>query len=214
MTKITGKELIEKLNWRYATKAFDAAKKISAEDWSALEEALRLAPSSFGLQPWKFVVVKDSKKRAELLPHSWGQKQIVDASHLVVFAIKNDLSVADVDAYVKTMAATRGTTTDALKQYRDLMAGFVGEKRPGFDVNVWSSRQLYIALGFFMEAAAMLSIDTCPLEGIDPAKYTELLGLKGYTVVCACAAGYRSAEDKYATAKKVRYSPEQVIAHV
>jgi nitroreductase len=214
MEKMTGKELIEKLNWRYATKAFDASRKISSDDWKALEEALRLAPSSFGLQPWKFIVVTDAKKRAELLPHSWGQKQIVDASHLVVFAIKNDLAVSDVDNYVKTMAAARGTTVEALKQYRDMMAGFVGEKRPGFDINVWSSRQLYIALGFFMEAAAVMSIDTCPLEGIDPAKYTELLSLKGYTVVCACAAGYRSADDKYAAAKKVRYPADQVIAHV
>ena len=153
-------------------------------------------------------------KRQELLPHSWGQKQVVDASHLVVFAIKNDLSVADVDRHIATVASTRGVSQDSLKQYRDIMAGFIGEKRPGFDVNVWSSRQLYIALGFFMEAAAMLGIDTCPLEGIDPAKYTSILGLQGYSVVCACAAWYRSQEDKYAQAKKVRYSLDSVIAHV
>lgn len=140
MEKITANELVEKLNWRYATKAFDSSKKIAASDWSALEESLRLSPSSFGLQPWKFIVVKSDAKRQELLPHSWGQKQVVDASHLVVFAIKNDLSVADVDRHIATVASTRGVSQDSLKQYRDIMAGFIGEKRPGFDVNVWSSR--------------------------------------------------------------------------
>ena len=149
--KPVANEVVEKqLEWRYATKAFDAAKVIPDADWKTLEQALVLTPSSFGLQPWKFFVVTDPAKRALLRPASWGQSQIVDASHLVVFAIRKNLSVSDIERFVARTAEVRGTTVESLESYRQMMVGSL--TKPSIDINAWASRQVYIALGFFMSA--------------------------------------------------------------
>jgi nitroreductase len=201
--------LLHQLRWRYATKKFDSTKKIPAADWRALEEALVLTPSSFGLQPWRFIVITDPAVKAQLVPISWGQKQLVEASHVVVFTIKNNLSAADIDQYIARIVEVRGGTTAALAGFQKLMVGAVVNA----GVNEWATRQVYIALGNFMTSAALLGIDTCPLEGIEPAKYDALLGLpaRGFATVVACAAGYRAADDKYATLPKVRFPNEAVI---
>jgi nitroreductase len=206
--------VVSALNWRYATKKFDAEKKIPADIWSALEQALVLAPSSFGLQPWKFIVVQDPALRQKLAAASWGQTQPVDCSHYVVFAHRTDFSAADVDRYINRIAQVRGGTAEALKGYRDAMVGATDQARAAGYLDVWVSRQVYIALGQFMAAAALVGVDTCPMEGLEPAKYDEILGLKahGFTTLCACAAGYRAAGDKYATASKVRFHAHEVIA--
>ena len=106
---MTTPELLDALNWRYATKAFDASKIIPADTWSALEESLVLTPSSFGLQPWKFLVIQDKALRESLVPHAWGQRQIADCSHLVVMTVKKSLSVADIDAFLARIVEVRGT---------------------------------------------------------------------------------------------------------
>ncbi len=206
--------LLRQLNWRYAVKKFDPSRRISAADWRALEEALVLSPSSWGIQPWMFVVVDDPAVRAQLVSVSWGQRQVVDASHLVVFAIKKGLAVADVDRYLARIADVRGVPPSSLDGFRKVLVAFL--EKPGFDVDGWSAKQLYIALGQFMTAAAMLGIDTCPMEGLDPAAYDRILGLaqQGYATYCACPAGYRAADDRSATAKKVRFALGDVVRHV
>ncbi len=208
-------QLLSALNWRYATKAFDT-KALPAPLWEALQESLRLAPSSFGLQPWKFFVIADPAVRAKLRPASWNQTQITDASHLVVFARRTEITEADVDAFFNQMVSERGADSKVLEPYRQMMIGGVVKGKDLAGQREWAARQCYIALGQFMAAAAVLGVDTCAIEGLDPAKYDEILGLagSGYQTVMACAAGYRSTEDKYAALKKIRYPAARVIAKV
>jgi nitroreductase len=216
MKPITSDTLLEALNWRYATKKFDPTKKIPADTWATLEQALVLAPSSFGLQPWKFIVVQDPAIRKELFAASFGQTKVVECSHYVVFTVRKNLGADHVDRYLDRIVEVRGGTKDALKGFRDSMLGSLEKARTSGHLDAWESHQVYIALGQFMAAAALLGVDACPMEGIEPPKYDEILGLaaQGYTTLCACAAGYRAADDKYATAKKVRFKPAEVIQHI
>jgi nitroreductase len=206
-------QLVEALEWRYATKAFDPAKKIPAEEWAALEKALVLTPSSYGLQPYHFLVVQDPAKRAALLSHSWRQKQVVDCSHYVVFTARTDMKEADVTRWISRLSAVRGTPEAALKHYSDIMLGDVVHGERGKIAHEWATRQTYIALGNLMTAAALLGVDACPMEGIQQAEYDKILQLHGtgYATVVACALGYRAASDKYATLAKVRYPAEELV---
>jgi nitroreductase len=216
MTAIDREQLLQTLNWRYATKQFDPRKHIRPQDWSALEEALVLTPSSFGLQPWKFVVVTDPALREQLVAASWGQRQVADASHLVVFTIKRSLEEPDIDKFLNRVVEVRGTPREALADYRNLMIGSLIRSRGEAERKAWATNQVYIALGNFLTSAALLGIDACPLEGIDPAKYDQILGLpqQGLAAVVAAAAGYRADTDKYSGFKKVRFPTEQVLARV
>ncbi len=216
MTPITTANLLESLQWRYATKKFDPNRTIDVETWSALEESLVLTPSSYGLQPWKFLIVTNPEIKEKLKPLSWNQAQVTDCSHYVVFTIKKNLAAADVDRFVARTAEVRGVAVESIKGYRDMMVGDVVQGPRSLTVNEWATRQAYIALGNFMTSAALLGVDTCPMEGIDPGKYDRLLGLpeKGFATVVACAAGYRAEDDKYATLAKIRFSPEEVIEYI
>jgi nitroreductase len=216
MNSIPTATLLDALKWRYATKKFNSTRKIPAETWAALEQALVLAPSSFGLQPWKFFVIHDPETRKKLSAASWGQTQPVECSHFVVFAVRKNLSTADVDRFVDRIVEVRGGSKESLKSYRDVMVRSTDDARAEGKIDAWSSRQVYIALGQFMASAAVLGVDACPMEGIDPAKYDEILGLaaQGYTAICACAAGYRADDDKYAKAPKVRFKTGDVVAYV
>lgn len=213
MNPIVSAQLLDALKWRYATKAFDPARKIAPELWAVLEESLVLTPSSFGIQPWKFQVITDAALREKLVPVSWGQTQPKDCSHFVVFTVKKGLGEPEIDRYMARAAEVRGTTTDALAPFKKVILGSLGKAAAAGTLDTWQTHQLYIALGQFMAAAALLGVDTCPMEGIEPAKYDEILGLNGtgYATVVACAAGYRSATDKYASVPKVRFKPEDVI---
>jgi nitroreductase len=210
-----GETLLRQLNWRYATKKYDPARQISPEDWAVLERALVLSPSSFGLQPWKFFAIDDPTIRQKLLAASWGQKQIADASRLVVFAARKGVNAADVQRYVERIADVRGVTVESLDGYKQMMLGTIRGQTPQA-VDIWSARQVYIALGTFLTSAALLGIDATPMEGIEPAKYDEILGLpdKGYTALCVAAVGYRAADDTYAAAPKVRFDVKDVVEHV
>lgn len=212
---VSHETLLRQLQWRYATKKFDPTRIIPAAEWQALEETLVLTPSSYGLQPWKFVVVTNRELRTKLVAHSWGQKQVAEASHLVVLAIKKDLGLLDIERYIQRIAEVRGVPVDTLAGFRRLMAKSLAPPPPSFDINEWATRQVYIALGNFMTAAAVIGIDTCPMEGIEPAKYDQMLGLNelGYCTVVACPAGYRAADDPAALHPKVRFKTEDVMLH-
>ncbi|WP_397570073.1 NAD(P)H-dependent oxidoreductase [Schlesneria sp. T3-172] len=214
MSPIASDIVERQLEWRYATKMFDPTRVIPDSDWKRLEQTLVLTPSSFGLQPWRFLVVTGAETKARLKPASWNQAQIVDASHLVIFAIKKDLSAVEIDRHLERMAEVRGVAVESMQGLRRVMLGAL--HNPAFDINEWASRQVYIALGFFMAAAAMMGIDTCPIEGFEPAKYDEILGLTehGYQSTVIAAAGYRSDADKYARLPKVRFRTEDVIQNV
>jgi nitroreductase len=214
-TLATPQSTIEQLKWRYATKQFDPAKQIPAETWHALEQSLVLSPSSFGVQPWKFFVIRNPELRQQLVAHSWGQKQVSDASHLVVFAIKKHVDNAYIDRYVARMAEVQQVSVEALQGFEKVVKGFLDRMSPE-EIDTWATRQTYIALGEFMTAAAMLGVDTCPLEGFIPAKYDEVLNLtaQGYNSVVLCAAGYRAADDKSAARPKVRFATEEMVQYV
>ncbi len=178
MTTLSGKNLVEQLRWRYATKKFDASKKISAEDWGILEQALILSPSSYGLQPWKFVVVTSPDVKKRLRPASWGQAQIEDGSHLVVFAARKTMDEAYVQKFIDHTIAVRKIEPASIEFYKNMILGDVVKGERGKIAHEWATRQCYIAIGNLMTSAAVLGIDTCPLEGIEPPKYDEVLGLK------------------------------------
>jgi nitroreductase len=209
-------QVLKQLQWRYATKKFDPTRQIPADVWQVLEQSMVLAPSSFGLQPWKFFVVQNPELRQQLLPLTWNQTQVVDASHVVVFAIKQDINAGDVDRFVERMSVVQGTPAENLAGFGNVVKGFLDKPPYPLDVNEWSKRQLYIALGQFMTAAAMLDVDTCPIEGFIPSKYDEILGLPamGYAAAVVCAAGYRSTEDKSASRPKVRYETADVVSYL
>lgn len=216
MNPITPDHLLDTQRWRYATKQFDASKKIPTATWQALEETLILSPSSYGLQPWQFFVVTNPDLRARLRPHSWNQSQITDASHLVVFAIPEKVDVPYMEKYLARIAEVRGVTLESLGFYRDMMMSDVIAGPRQSWVREWAARQLYIALGNFMTSAALVGVDTCPLEGLDPREYDAILDLpaKGYNTVVACAAGYRADTDKYATLAKVRFEKSDLVRHL
>ena len=215
MSPLPPSELEAQMRWRYACKKFDADRPIPEDAWSALEQSLILSPSSFGLQPWKFVVVKSRDVKERLMAASWGQTQVRDCSHLVVFAARRPMTEDDVHRYLDRIVHVRGVTRESLAGFQKVMLGFLANPPEGLSLNEWAVRQAYIALGTFMTAAAAIGLDTCPLEGIVPAKYDEILELPplGYHTVVACAAGFRAADDRYATVPKVRFATEDVILH-
>jgi nitroreductase len=208
--------LLGQLCWRYATKQFDPDRKISPEDWATLEMALVLSPSSFGLQPWTFIVVSDAITRAKLMCASNGQRQIVDASHLVVFTVKTDLGEEDIDAYLRRISEVRQVPIGSLALLRAQLVGGVALGMDETSRRAWESRQVYLALGVLLTGAALLGIDACPMEDIAPAEYDATLGLKAkrLATVVVCALGYRSAGDKHASLPKVRFRTEDVLLHV
>jgi nitroreductase len=208
------RELLSALNWRYAVKKYDTSRTIDAATWDALEEVLTLTPSGIGLQPWKFLVIDDPAVRARLREASYGQPQITEAAKIVVFAARVGYSESDVDQFIARVAEVRNTPLEALAGLRNAALSVVA--RPQADRDVWASRQAYIALGNFLTAAASLGVDATPMEGLDPAAYDVILGLKekGYHTLAVAAAGYRSSEDKYASLAKVRFARETVVEHV
>lgn len=209
-------QALNQLHWRYATKKFNPEKKISESAWKTLEQSLIMSPSSFGLQPWKFLVIRDPQIRQKLLEHSWGQTPVINASHLVVFAIKNDINDTDVDRHMQRMSEVQQVSLDNLAGFSNVIKGFISKPPYPLDLKEWAGKQAYIALGFFMTCAAMLSIDTLPMEGFVPAKYDEVLDLnsQGYSSVVVCAAGYRADDDKHALKPKVRFPAEEIVQYI
>jgi nitroreductase len=213
---MTNQQLIEALNWRYATKVFDSGRKIPADVWQTLERALVLSPSSYGLQPYRFLVINDPATRAALLPHSWNQKQVVDASHYVVFTTRTKMTEADLDKLIARTTSVRKIPAESQKFHRDMMLGDVVKGPRSQVAHEWATRQAYIALGNLMTCAAVLAVDACPMEGFVPAEYDRVLGLEnsGYASVVCCALGYRAASDKYAALPKVRFEVKDVVHYV
>jgi nitroreductase len=207
--------LTESLRWRYSTKKFDPSRKIAPDVWAALEQSLVQSPSSFGLQPWKFVVITDQKVKDQLPAISWNQTQPKDCSHMVVLAARKTIDAGDVNRYVDRIVQVRDIPGDPMRGYKDMMLGMVGSM-PAADLDNWCAKQVYVALGFLLEACAVLGVDACPMEGIVAPEYNKLLKLPemGYTAVVGCPVGYRAADDKYAAYPKVRFEAKDVIVRV
>ena len=209
------KNVLDKLNWRYATKKFDPSKKVSKEDLGTLLEAARMTASSYGLQPYHFFVVEDDKVRAKLRKASWDQPQITDASYLLVLANKPTFDESLVDNFIDNIVDVRGIAKEDLAGYEQMMKGALMGLTDAQKAS-WTSSQAYIALGNLLTIAAEMGIDTCPMEGFDKAQYNEILGLteKNLNAAVVLAIGYRSEEDETQHYPKVRYSKENLITHI
>lgn len=205
-------DILQKLEWRYAVKKFDAARKLSAAQLDRIIAATRLSASSYGLQPYKILVVENPAVREQLRKASWNQTQITDASHLVVFARYNDLQESHIDDYTKNIAATRNINPEDLAGFAGVMKGTVN-RLDSNDAAVWTSKQAYLALGTLLTAAAAEDIDACPMEGFDAAQYDEILGLKdkGLATVVIAAIGFRADDDAMQHAKKVRKPMDELV---
>ena len=204
------------LHWRYATKKFDASKKLSAEEWAKFEQSLLLSPSSYGLQPYKFLVVTDQALKEQLRAAAHGQSQVTDCSHLVVFAARTDVTDADVDHYLARISQVRGTDVEHLKTgFGKVIKGDVVHGPRHAVVQEWCARQAYIALGQLMFFAALSSVDVCPMEGFDTDKFDEILGLpaQGYRAVVLAPVGHRAEDDGAASLPKVRFPAEELLDH-
>jgi nitroreductase len=203
---------IENANWRYATKKYDTNKKVSEKDINFIKEAINLAATSYGLQPFKVLIIENPEIRKKLQPASWGQSQIVDASHLFVFVNVVNPGEKEIDAYVENIAEVRGVTTESLQGFAKYIKGAVG-KFSAEQKAIWTSKQTYLALGNLLNVAAELKIDATPIEGFEPAQYNEILGLteKGLNASLVAAIGYRSAEDGNQHLKKVRKPLEELF---
>jgi nitroreductase len=203
---------IQNQNWRYATKKFDATKKISTEDLNTLKEAIRLSSSSYGLQPYKVFIIEDTTLREKLKPVAWGQNQITDASHLIVFANETNIGDTQIDAYLSSVSETRGIPVESLSGFGDFMKSKI-TPLPLEVKNTWTSKQTYLALANLLNAAAELKIDVTPMEGFEPAAFNEILGLteKGLNASVIAPIGYRHEEDDTQHYKKVRKSNDDLF---
>ena len=204
--------LIDSLKWRYATKVFDKNKKVSENDLQEVLEAFRLSASSFWLQPWKVIIVENPETRAKLLPVSWNQSQIVDASHLLVLARVENPSEAYIDTYLDYLTQIRWVSRADVSGYEQMMKGFLTSKTVE-ERNIWASRQVNIALGNTLAFLASKHIDACPIEWFDPKAYNEILGLEKLWLFAnvVLPIWYRSEEDKYATLPKVRFEMDDIV---
>jgi nitroreductase len=203
---------LRNLHWRYATKKFDTTKKLSADQLELIAESLRLAPSSFGVQPWKFYLLEDPDLRRRVREGAaHGQPQVTDASHILVLASRLNLSASDIDTYIADISHTRGIPESDLAGRRESILNFING-RSSEALDAWCARQLYIALGFGLMAAAQNGIDACPMEGFDPEAVAKLIGADtdGYMPRAFLALGFRSETDDYATAEKVRF-PQNIV---
>ena len=167
-------QFIENQNWRYATKKFDTTKKVSETDFAILKEAIRLSSSSYGLQPYKVLIIENPELREKLKPASWNQSQITDASHLIVFANDTNIGNQEIDAFIQNMSETRSVPLESIKGYGDFMKSKINELSVEEKSN-WTAKQAYLALGNLLNAAAELKIDVTPMEGFDPIIYNEIL---------------------------------------
>ncbi|MFC4220063.1 NAD(P)H-dependent oxidoreductase [Flagellimonas marina] len=205
-------KLLEHLQWRYATKKFDPSQKINQDDLEKLKKAVQLSVSSYGLQLYKVLVISDEKIREKLLPFSWGQSQVTEASHLFVFCNYTEHKEEDVDAYITSTSKIQGTPLEKLEGYGDFIKKSLSRMNPSQWL-VWSEKQTYLALSNLLTACAELKIDACPMEGFDQQDYNRILDLedRGLNVSIIASIGYRSKNDHSQFRQKVRKPIQEIF---
>ncbi|MDB5018326.1 MAG: NAD(P)H-dependent oxidoreductase [Mucilaginibacter sp.] len=207
--------LIDKLEWRYATKKFDPKKKLSAEQLDNLLTAIQLAPSAHGLQSYKVLVIEDPEIREQLREAAYGQPQLTQASHVLIFASYTTIDGEFVNDFIGNVAKIREVGIEHLEAYRQSITGFVDRLAEDQKIT-WSHKQAYIALGVLLTAAAEMGVDACPMEGFAAGKFDEILGLKekGLTATVMATVGFRAADDEFSKLIKVRRVKEELFIHV
>lgn len=207
--------IIKSLNWRYAAKTFDPNKKITQEELNTILESGRLSPSSFGIEAWKFIVVENPEVRTKLRAASWDQTKVTDASHLIVIAYRTD-GEKIAPELLERIAKIQDIDVSTLAGFKQMLEGAITNKKNDGSLESWIKAQAYIPFGIMAETAALLGIDTCPMEGFMPDQVDAILGLKEKNLhsVTMLAVGHRSAEDQAAQKPKVRRSFDEVVEFV
>jgi nitroreductase len=197
--------IIDRLKWRYATKKFDASRVLSEDQIDVIKQAFNLTATSFGLQTLRLIVLKNKVIREKLVAHAYYQKQVVDASHLLVICIQNNITSTDVDTHFKNVQTIRETPESVLEPFKNDLKSMMASKSLT-EREDWSTKQAYIALGNLMTVCAAEHIDACPMEGFNPAAFDDVLNLKDKNLksVLLLPVGFRAEDDKFAGFKKVR----------
>ena len=208
-------DLLESLQWRYATKKFDDQKRVDEATVKQLLDATNLAATSYGLQPFRFLVIQNQDLQNQLVASSYGQNQVAEASHVIVIAIRTDIDENYIKNYVALMESERGMPPGTLEQFQTVMIGSIvgmsDDKR-----KIWAEKQAYIALGTLLAACAVNEIDACPMEGFVPSEYNEMLGLaeKNLHATVVIPIGYRAEDDKYSSYKKIRRPMNEMLIEI
>lgn len=208
-------DLLQQLGWRYAVKKFDPDRKVAAEQLEKILEAVRLAPSAFGLQPYRLLVITDKQVREALVEHSMHQDKVLNSAHLLVFAIRREINDADIEHYLQLIAETRDTPLENLAGLERILREFISAMSPEGYRN-WATHQAYLALGNLLTACALAQVDACPMEGFAPAAYDHLLQLDqiGLAATVIAVLGYRAADDSYARLRKVRMPKDEFVIRI
>ncbi|NER16765.1 NAD(P)H-dependent oxidoreductase [Spongiivirga citrea] len=197
--------IIESLEWRYAVKKFDVNKNLSEEQIATIKNAFNLTATSYGLQPVKLIIIKDRLIKEALVPHSWQQQQVADASHLLIFAIEKGIDSDYITSYFNRVKKVRNTPDVVLDPFKESLIDSFKEKNRE-EVNEWATKQAYLAMGNLLTVCAIEKIDACPMEGFIPEEYDRILSLeeKGLSAVLVMPVGYRADDDMFSDFKKVR----------
>lgn len=203
------------LHWRYATKKFDPEKIVPEPVLEALLDAGNLTATSYGLQPFQFIVIRDQRLQDTLVTSSYGQRQVADASHVIVFAVRTDIDEQYIGDYVEMTEGQRQLAPGRLEQYEKVMVGAITGMSAEYRTQ-WAIRQAYIALGTLLAACASLKIDSCPMEGFVPAEYNELLNLgpKNLHAAIVLPIGYRADDDDTQHLVKVRKPLDEMTIRI
>lgn len=208
-------QILDKLNWRYATKKFDPSRKLSQDQLNILYKAFDLTATSYGLQALKLVAVSNQEIRKELFAHSWNQPQITDASHVLVICRQSEMNEDFIKGHFDRVEAIRNTPREILDPFQKHIVDSFSVKTEQ-ELGLWMDKQAYIAMGNLLTVCAMEEIDSCPMEGFDPRAYDRILNLeeKGLRSVLVLPVGYRAEDDFMASQKKVRRGTDEVILTV
>ncbi|MCL6294873.1 NAD(P)H-dependent oxidoreductase [Jejuia spongiicola] len=205
-------DTIKQLQWRYATKKFDADKKLTKKKLNILKQAFNLTATSFGLQTLRLIIIENKDLRASLVEHSYNQNQVLEASHLLVICVQDNIEISDINNYYKNIKTIRNTPDSILEPYRKDLIEMMSNKSID-ERQQWSKNQAYIALGNLMTICAVEGIDSCPMEGFVSERYDTILKLKesGLKSVLLLPVGYRAKDDMFSSFKKVRKPIEETI---
>lgn len=208
-------EFTDAMRWRYATKKFDPDKTVDEAMVTQLLEATNLSATSYGLQPFKFVVVKNKQLQEQLVTSSYGQRQVADASHVIVIAARTDVDAEYIREYLAMVESERGLEPGTMEEYRSIMTGTV-TGMTFEEMQQWTAKQAYLALGTILAACAMLKIDACPMEGFVSGEYNEILGLskQNLDAVIVVPIGFRAQDDINQTNKKVRRPLAEMVVRL
>lgn len=208
-------DMVEALQWRYATKEFDAQKVVTAEKIGKIKQAFNLTPTSYGLQPLHLAIIHNNDLKQKLLAHSYGQKQVITASHILVICIETQIDRHFIEKNFELQKQVRVVEDNVIASFRDfLIKDFTN--RTDQEIHQWAMNQAYLALGNLLTVCAAEKIDACPMEGFEAGKYDEILKLneKGLKTAVVLPIGYRSEHDKFAGMKKVRRPLEETVFEV